>query len=119
MALELPTVIQLLRVLPPREIAPDDIIDASLPQLRSMEPTLKAFPVTDVQVHRDAAAAAGNRVAGDRPLSPMEGIPIRIKDIVASKGWSTLNGSLTVDPDGSWYMCASRVFELTRQFPQP
>ena len=48
MALELPTVIQLLRVLPPREIAPDDIIDASLPQPRPMEPTLKAFPVTDV-----------------------------------------------------------------------
>ena len=84
-----------------------------------MEPTLKAFPVTDVQVHRDAAAAAGNRVAGGQPLNPMEGIPIRFKDIVASKGWSTLNGARTVEPNGSWYVYASRAFEPTRQFPQP
>ncbi|MFP6727231.1 MAG: hypothetical protein VCB63_10325 [Alphaproteobacteria bacterium] len=47
-SLELPTVIELLRAFLPREIAPEDIIDASLPQPRSMEPTLKAFPVTDV-----------------------------------------------------------------------
>tara|TARA_B100000929_G_scaffold42545_1_gene30308 strand:- start:380 stop:532 length:153 start_codon:yes stop_codon:yes gene_type:complete len=46
--LELLTVIELLRAFLLGEFAPKDIINAGLLQPKAMEPTLKAFQVTDV-----------------------------------------------------------------------
>src|SRR4029078_6278347 len=32
----------------------------------------------------------------------LDGVPVSIKDIILTKGWSTLRGSKTIDPKGPW-----------------
>lgn len=42
----------------------------------------------------------------------MDGIPLSIKDIVATKDWPTLSGSRTVDANGPWDTDAPPVARL-------
>ena len=46
------------------------------------------------------------------PLSPLDGVPIAIKDLLLTKGWPTLRGSLTVDASGPWEVDAPSVARL-------
>jgi aspartyl-tRNA(Asn)/glutamyl-tRNA(Gln) amidotransferase subunit A len=46
------------------------------------------------------------------PLSPLDGVPVAIKDILLTKGWPTRRGSLTVDPNGPWTEDAPCVARL-------
>ena len=55
---------------------------------------------------RRARWTAGN------PLSPLDGVPVAVKDLLLTKGWPTLRGSLTVDPAGPWDVDAPAVARL-------
>src|SRR5260221_13601964 len=46
------------------------------------------------------------------PLSPLDGVPVAVKDILFTKGWPTRRGSLTVDPTGPWNEDAPSVARL-------
>ena len=46
------------------------------------------------------------------PLSPLDGVPVGIKDLLLTKGWPTRRGSLTVDPKGPWTEDAPAVARL-------
>src|SRR3546814_14059642 len=37
-----------------------------------------------------------------KPLGPVEGVPASIKDIPLTRGWPTLRGSKTTNPDQPW-----------------
>ena len=46
------------------------------------------------------------------PLSPLDGVPVAVKDLLVTKGWPTRRGSLTVDPKGPWDDDAPTVARL-------
>ena len=43
-----------------------------------------------------AEASEARWMEGD-PLSPLDGVPVAVKDLLLTKGWPTRRGSLTVD----------------------
>ena len=99
---EFPTVASLLRAFSRGDLTPEDATEAALARIEATEPTLNAFQLVDEAGARQAAAAATRRWAAGQPLGPMDGIPLSIKDIVATKDWPTLSGSRTVDANGPW-----------------
>ena len=36
------------------------------------------------------------------PVGPLDGVPVSIKDLILTRGWPTLRGSRTVDPNQPW-----------------
>ena len=56
-----------------------------------------------VAARAGAAAHGGSaRVAAGTPLSPIDGVPTGIKDLILTRGMPTLRGSKTVDQSQSW-----------------
>ena len=45
-------------------------------------------------------------------MGPLDGVPTSIKDLVLTKGWPTLRGSHTVDPDQPWDVDAPATARL-------
>ncbi len=109
---EFPTVEGLLRAYRRGELTPEEVAEAALARIKATEGTLNAFQVIDEVGAREMAAASARRWAEGRPLGPMDGIPLSIKDIVATKGWPTLSGSRTVDSNGPWDTDAPVVARL-------
>src|SRR3546814_6889833 len=50
---------------------------------------------------KDARASEARWTAG-KPLGPVDGVPASIKDILLTRGWPTLRGSKTTNPDQPW-----------------
>ncbi len=74
--------------------SPSKFLDACLARLTAVEPTLKAFVhVADLKAARNAAAASDERWKAGKPLSPIDGMPIVIKDIIETRDMPTGQGS--------------------------
>ena len=73
----------------------DDLIEGQLASIRELNPLIHALlPVDSESAHRQAEAALVRR-RQSRCLSPLDGIPIVIKDLIEIEGEVTTNGSLT------------------------
>ena len=110
--LEFPTVGGFIRAFGQGRLTPEDAVEAALARLKATEPALNAFQLIDEAGAREAARASAKRWAAGQPLGPMDGIPLTIKDIVASKGWPTRSGSRTTDSNGPWDEDAPSVARL-------
>ena len=111
-AFEYPSVTELIQAFRQGRLTPEDATEAALARIKATEPTLNAFQLVDEAGAREAAAASATRWAEGRPLGPMDGIPLSIKDIVAMKNWPTLSGSKTVDSNGPFDEDAPAVARL-------
>lgn len=85
-----------------RRLSPVEVTRAILDRIARLNPSLNAFCLVD-----EAAALADARAAEARwrdgvPAGPLDGVPVSIKDLVYTRGWPTLRGSLTSDPAGPW-----------------
>jgi len=79
------------------DLDPVDVVEAHLARLERLQPHLNAFRTVDAGGARQAATESSRRWAGTNPRSPLDGVPVSIKDIVAVAGWSTSSGSATTD----------------------
>jgi aspartyl-tRNA(Asn)/glutamyl-tRNA(Gln) amidotransferase subunit A len=83
-------------------LSPAEAAAALLKRIDRINPTVNAYILVDHEAAmRDARASEARWKAG-KPLSPIDGVPASIKDIILTKGWPTLRGSKTVDPDQPW-----------------
>lgn len=68
------------------ELSPLEVARASLERIEAWEPRINAMS----RVHRDAALeqarAAESRWRGRRPLSPLDGVPLTLKENIATQG---------------------------------
>ncbi len=106
------TAAALVRAYRKRRISPVDVVAAALARIDACEPTLNA-----VNLRHDAAAlseakASAKRWAKGKPKGPLDGVPALIKDILLTRGWPTLRGSRTVDPNQAWEEDAPSVARL-------
>ncbi|WP_157508815.1 amidase [Luteipulveratus halotolerans] len=81
---------------------PVDAFDASVAAVKALDGEVNAMVMVD-----EAAGAASARESAARwkvgsPLSPVDGVPVTIKDIILTRGWPTLRGSRLVDEAGPW-----------------
>jgi aspartyl-tRNA(Asn)/glutamyl-tRNA(Gln) amidotransferase subunit A len=74
-------------------ISPEALLEACLSRIRALDGKLHAFLRLTEGEARAAAKAAGQRRASRKPLGPLDGVPIALKDIFCTRGIETTCGS--------------------------
>jgi aspartyl-tRNA(Asn)/glutamyl-tRNA(Gln) amidotransferase subunit A len=69
-----------------RSLSPVEVAEAVLARIEAWEPKLQALWAYDPPAARAAAAASAARWAQGQPLGPVDGVPVTIKENIATKG---------------------------------
>ena len=96
------TATELLDLYRRRATSPVDVIAAVLERIERLDTVLNCFVLVDADSALAAARASEQRWQSGDPAGPLDGVPVSIKDLVLTRGWPTLRGSHTVDPDQAW-----------------
>ncbi|GGF70593.1 amidase [Azorhizobium oxalatiphilum] len=88
--------------------SPVEVCEAALKRAEEINPLLNAFVSIDHEGARAAAKASEARWRAGAPLSPIDGIPTTLKDIVWVRDWSVRYGSATT-PDAPYTQDAPSV----------
>ena len=83
-------------------LSPVEATRAVLARIDALNPLLNCFCLVDHEAALRDAQASEKRWREGKPLGPLDGVPASIKDLILTRGWPTLRGSLTVDPAGPW-----------------
>ncbi|MDP6590554.1 MAG: amidase, partial [Alphaproteobacteria bacterium] len=94
------------------ELSPIAAVRAALAAIAAHDGELNAFRLVDEESALGAAAESERRWQAKSPLSPLDGVPLSIKDLLLTRGWPTLRGSKLIDPDGPWDEDAPGVARL-------
>lgn len=71
------------------KLTPRDVLERCIAHIEAREKTVKAFVTMNLEAARKAADASGKRWKAGRPLSPLDGCPVGIKDIIATADFPT------------------------------
>jgi aspartyl-tRNA(Asn)/glutamyl-tRNA(Gln) amidotransferase subunit A len=85
-----------------KALSPIELTDAYLARIAALNPRTNAFITVTAEIARRQAGEAEREIARGRYRGPLHGIPYAPKDILATKGVLTTNGSkvtATVVPD--------------------
>ena len=75
------------------EISATELLDVHLRRIDHVDGRVKAFLRLTPELARSQAAAADRRYAEKRPLGPLDGIPIALKDVLVTEGVEATAGS--------------------------
>ena len=75
------------------EDSPSAYLARCLDTIAAREPAVKAWVTTRFEAARAEAAAADQRYAAGTPLSPIDGMPIAVKDVIQTRDMPTQFGS--------------------------
>ena len=103
---------ELLALYSSRRASPMEALHAVLERISRVDPVLNAFRLVDADAAIAAARESEQRWMRNAPKGPLDGVPVSIKDLVLTRGWSTLRGSRTVDPNQRWDVDAPCVARL-------
>ncbi len=106
------TAYELSRLYASKTLSPVDVIHSVLARSHKVNQKLNAFCLIDDQRALAAAKASQRRWLSNTPSSPLDGVPISIKDLILTQGWPTLRGSKTIDPSQPWTVDAPCVARL-------
>ena len=73
--------------------SPREFLERCLVDLTALEPKIGAFVHLNIEAARNAADASSARWRAGCPFSPIDGMPIGIKDIIETADFPTENGS--------------------------
>lgn len=76
-----------------KQVSPVEVIDAVGARMAAVEPTLHAFCTPTLDRARDQAERLAARIAAGEEVGALAGVPIGIKDLVATRGIRTVGGS--------------------------
>ena len=97
-----------------KSLSPVEVTEAVLAHIEACDTAVNAFRIVDGDSAMADARASEARWAKGAPCGLVDGVPTTIKDIVLTKGWSTLRGSRITDPDQAWEEdapCTARLRE--------
>jgi aspartyl-tRNA(Asn)/glutamyl-tRNA(Gln) amidotransferase subunit A len=80
-----------------REVSPVEVTRAALARIEAWEKKINAMYVVDREGALAMAAASQERWRQGKPLSPIDGVPITIKDNIAVRGFPTPVGTAAGD----------------------
>ncbi|MBI5719682.1 MAG: amidase [Burkholderiales bacterium] len=95
-----------------RSLSPVEATKAVLARIDKLNPRLNAYCHLAPEAALEAARASEERWMRGEPLSVLDGVPASIKDLILTKGWPTLRGSHTVDPNQPWDVDAPAAARL-------
>lgn len=93
---------ELLSLYETGEASPVEATEAALAQIDAKNSDVNAFTLVDPEGALEDAKRSEERWLNGSPIGLIDGVPTTIKDIVFTKGWPTLRGSKTIDPDQDW-----------------
>jgi aspartyl-tRNA(Asn)/glutamyl-tRNA(Gln) amidotransferase subunit A len=82
-----------------RELSPVEVAETCLGRIEVLDAQVNAFCHIDGGTTLAQAEASQARWMEGAPLSPLDGVPVAVKDLLVTKGWPTRRGSHTVDPN--------------------
>lgn len=97
-----------------KSLSPVEVTRALLDRVAALNPHLNAFCLIDEETTLAQARESEARWAKGEPQGLLDGVPVGMKDLLITKGWPTLRGSKTVDPDQPWEddaPCVARLKE--------
>ena len=80
-------------------LTPVEVVEAALARLAALEPSLNAFADPMAAMARAQAQVATADIAAGRPLGPLHGIPVSVKDLIEVVGVPTGYGSRVLPPE--------------------
>lgn len=92
----------LLRLYRSKQASPVEATRAVLARIERFNPILNAFCHLAPDEALESARASEARWRRGVPCGELDGVPVSIKDLILAKGWPTLRGSRTVDPNQPW-----------------
>jgi len=98
-----------------KRLSPVDALNAALQQADKHNPIHNAFVLLDRESALRAARQSEGRWQRGTPLGRVDGIPTTVKDLILAKGWPTLRGSRTIDPNQKWEEDGATVARLREQ----
>jgi aspartyl-tRNA(Asn)/glutamyl-tRNA(Gln) amidotransferase subunit A len=89
------TVSELAPLIQSRKLSPVDLVRDLLAHINAVNPRVNAFLTVTGEHALNQARTAEREIAGGAYRGPLHGIPYAVKDLVATKGIRTTNGSRT------------------------
>ncbi|OLF06485.1 amidase [Actinophytocola xinjiangensis] len=93
-------------------LSPVEVARDALDRIERVDGAVNAYCLVDREATLAMAAAAQARYRDGEAHGLLDGVPVSVKDILLTRGWPTLRGSRTVDPDQSWDADAPAVARL-------
>jgi aspartyl-tRNA(Asn)/glutamyl-tRNA(Gln) amidotransferase subunit A len=96
------------------QASPVQALQSVLARTEALNSKLNAFCYLDQERGLHSARQSEQRWRDQKTLSPLDGVPTSIKDLILTKDWPTLRGSRTVDPKQVWDTdgpCVARLRE--------
>lgn len=90
------TAVDLAAAIAEKKVSPVEAVEAALRRIEDTEPKLNAFVQVDAEGARAAARRAESDAMSGKPLGPLHGLPVSIKDLIDVKGLKATYGSLTL-----------------------
>jgi aspartyl-tRNA(Asn)/glutamyl-tRNA(Gln) amidotransferase subunit A len=95
-------------------VSPVDVTEAVLARIKQADPAINAFRMVAADQALASARESAARWQRGEPCGALDGVPVSIKDILLTRGWPTLRGSRTIDPDQAWPEDAPSVGAVRR-----
>lgn len=96
------------------QVSPVEVARATLERIERDDGQYNAFCLVDQEGALEQARSSEERWRQGRPIGPLDGVPVAIKDLILTRGWPTLRGSLAIGGDQPWEMDAPAT-RLLRQ----
>ncbi|MAL79744.1 MAG: amidase [Sneathiella sp.] len=97
------------------KFSPVEATEAALRRIGMFNETLNAFVFVDEERALAEARKSELRWRHNEPVGLVDGVPTTIKDLILTKGWPTLRGSLSIDAAGPWNEDAPVTARLKEQ----
>src|SRR3569832_327690 len=84
------------------EASPVEVAKSLLDRIAALDSKVNAYCLIDEPATLAEARTAEVRWTKNAALSPLDGAPVAVKDILLTRGWPTLRGSRGTDPNQAW-----------------
>ncbi len=95
-----------------KRLSPVEAARAAYARIADLDGKVNAFCHLDEASALKAAAELEARYQKGEPLSPIDGVPATVKDLILAESWPTLRGSVLVSRDQAWTEDAPSVARL-------
>ena len=95
-----------------RQASPVEALSAIFGRIDRANPELRAYSAVAPEASAQSAMESEARWREGKPLGPLDGVPLAVKDLLLTRGLPTLRGSRTIDANQAWDVDAPSVARL-------